>query len=88
MAHALSVALSTYLALRVGLQWLYEHEPAPEAVAVVARVEVVDPDGVPGSGDELFETVADQGTSIALGTRRVRKDRLDTIFRTALVIGF
>ena len=55
MTHALSAALGTHLALRVGLQWLYEHEPAPEDVAVVARVEVVDPDGVPGSGDELFE---------------------------------
>ena len=88
MTHAVSVALSTHLALRVGLQWLYEHEPAPEAVAVVARVEVVDPDGVPGSGDERFETVADGGASITLGTRRIRKDRLDTIFRTALVIGF
>ncbi len=88
MTHAVSAALSTHLALRVGLQWLYEHEPAPEAVAVVARVEVVDPDGVPGSGDERFETVADGGASITLGTRRIRKDRLDTIFRTALVIGF
>ena len=88
MTHALSVALSTRLALRVGLQWLYEHEPAPEEVAVVARVEVIDSDGLPGSGDELFETVADRGAAIALGTGRVLKDRLDTIFRTALVISF
>ena len=49
---------------------------------------VVDPDGVPGNGDELFETVADGGTTIALGTGRLRRDRLDAIFRTALVIGF
>ena len=88
MTHALSAALGTHLALRVGLQWLYEHEPAPEDVAVVARVEVVDPDGVPGSGDELFETVADGGAAITLGASRIRKDRLDTIFRTALVISF
>ena len=88
MAHTLSVALSTHLALRVGLQWLYEHEPAPEQVAVVARVTVVDPDGVPGSGDELFETVADGGAAIGVGASRIRKDRLDTIFRTALVISF
>ena len=88
MNHALSVALSTHLALRVGLQWLYEHEPAPEDVAVIARVEVVDPDGVPGTGDELFETVAEGGAAVALGASRVRKDRLDTIFRTALVISF
>ena len=88
MAHALSAALGTHLALRVGLQWLYEHEPAPEDVAVVARVQVVDPDGVPGTGDELFETVADGGAAITLGADRIRKDRLDTVFRTALVISF
>ena len=88
MTHALSAALGTHLALRVGLQWLYEHEPAPEDVAVVARVRVVDPDGVPGTGDELFETVADGGAAITLGADRIRKDRLDTVFRTALVISF
>ena len=88
MVHALSVALSNHLALRVGLQWLYEHEPAGEEAAVIARVEVIDPDGVPVNGDERFETVADGGVAITLGTNRVRKDRLDTIFRTALVIGF
>ena len=88
MTHALGADLGTHLALRVGLQWLYEHEPAPEDVAVVARVEVVDPDGVPGSGDELFETVTDGGAAVTLGTSRIRKDRLDTIFRTALVISF
>ena len=88
MVHALSVALSNHLALRVGLQWLYEHEPAGEEAAVIARVEVIDPDGVPVNGDERFETVADGGVAITLGTNHVRKDRLDTIFRTALVIGF
>ena len=49
---------------------------------------MVDPDGIPGNGDELFETVAAGGTTIALGERQVRRDRLDMIFRTALVIGF
>ena len=88
MIHALSVALSTHLALRVGLQWLYENRPAPEEAAVVARVEVVDPDGAPGSGDELFETVTAGGAAVVLGTRRVLKDRLDTVFRTALVVSF
>ena len=84
----LSVALNPSLALRISLQLLYEHDPALEDVAVLARVAIVDPDGVPGSGDELFETVAGGGTTIALGTDRVRRDRLDAIFRTALVIGF
>ena len=85
---ALSVSLSRHLALRVSLQLLYEHDPAQEDVAVIARAAVVDPDGIPGSGDELFETVASGGTTIALGERQIRRDRLDMIFRTALVIGF
>lgn len=88
MSHALSAALGAHLALRVGLQWLYEHEPASEDVAVVARVEVVDPDGAPGSGDELFETVSDGGAAIDLGASRIPRDRLDTIVRTALVVSF
>ena len=85
---AMSVSLSRRLALRVSLQLLYENDPALEDVAVIARAAVVDPDGLPGSGDELYESVADGGTTIALGTDRVRRDRLDAIFRTALVIGF
>ena len=85
---ALSVSLSRHLALRIGLQLLYENDPAQEDVAVIARAAVVDPDGMPGSGDELFETVPAGGTTIALGERQIRRDRLDTIFRTALVIGF
>ena len=85
---ALSVSLSRHLALRLSLQLLYENDPAQEDVAVLARAAVVDPDGVPGSGYNLSETVADGGTTIALGTEQVRRDRLDTIFRTALVIGF
>ena len=85
---ALSVSLSRHLALRIGLQLLYENDPAQEDVAVIARAAVVDPDGMPGSGDELFETVPAGGTTIALGERQIRRDRLDMIFRTALVIGF
>ena len=85
---AVSVSLSRRLALRVGLQLLYENDPAPEDVAVIARAAIVDPDGVPGSGDELFETVAEGGATITLGMDRIRRNRLDTIFRTALVIGF
>ena len=85
---AVSVSLSRRLALRVGLQLLYESDPAPEDVAVIARAAVLDPDGMPGSGDELFETLADGGATITLGSGRIRRNRLDTIFRTALVIGF
>ena len=57
-------------------------------VDVVARVNLLDPDGIPGSGDELFETVEVGGAEIVLGENKVRKDKLDTVFRTALVISF
>lgn len=85
---ALSVGMSSHLALRVSLQLLYESNPALEHVAVIVRARVVDPDGVAGTGDELFETLAEGGAAIRVGSGEVRKDRLDTIVRTALVIGF
>ena len=87
-AGAVGLAMSEHLSLRVSVQWLYENEPALEDLDVVAQVALLDPDGVPGSGDELFETVAGGGVEIDLGTGQIRKDRLDTILRTALVISF
>ena len=48
----------------------------------------IDPDGAPGSGDELFEAVAAGGVEIDFGTGQIRKAGLDAIFRTALVISF
>ena len=83
-----AVAMTEHLSLRVSLQWLYEHQPAFEEAGVVARVTLRDPDGMPGTGDELFETIANGGVAIDLGTGRLRKDGLDTILRTALVISF
>ena len=83
-----AVAMTDHLSLRISLQWLYEHQPAFEEAAIVALVALRDPDGAPGSGDELFETVADGGLAIDLGTGHLRKDGLDTILRTALVISF
>ena len=88
VTNALGVAINDHLSLRVSLQHLYEHEPALEETAIVARVTLVDPDGAPGSGDELFETVAAGGAAIDLGTGQIRKSGLDAIFRTALVISF
>ena len=88
VTNAVGVAVSEHLSLRVSLQHLYEHRPALEDAAVVARVAFVDPDGRPGSGDELFETVAAGGSAIDFGTGRIRKRRLDVVFRTALVISF
>jgi len=73
----------------VSLQWLYEHEPALESdLDVVAFVEVVNPDGIPGSGDERFRTLSSGGAKLIVGSANARKDKLDTIFRTALVIAF
>lgn len=88
MVNALGVSLNTHLALRVSLQFLYENDPALEDVDIIARTVLLDPDGVPGSGDELLETVSEGGTKIELGESQVRKKRLDAIFRTALVISF
>lgn len=87
-ASGASVAITDYLSLRVSLQWLYEHQPALEEAAILARIALRDPDGIPSSGDELFETVANGGLTVDLGTGRLCKDALDTILRTALVISF
>ena len=88
LTSAVGVAMSEHLSLRVSVQHLYEHRPALEDTGIVARVVVIDPDGVAGSGDELFETVATGGAGVDFGTGRIRKRGLDIVFRTALVINF
>jgi hypothetical protein len=86
---ALTVSVVSHVSLKVSLQWLYEHEPALETdLDVVAYVEVVNPDGIPGSGDERFRTLPSGESKLVIGTADARKDRLDTVFRTALVIKF
>jgi hypothetical protein len=88
MVNSVGVNLSDHLAMKVSLQWLYENEPALEDVDVVAYVELVDPDGIPASGDEFFRTVSTGGFELTLGEEDIRKKDLDTIFRTSLVISF
>jgi hypothetical protein len=89
MTNAVSVTMSKRLSLRVSLIWLYNNEPALEDVDVVARVVLIDPDGVPGSGDEFFETVSDGGGyEVVVGENRVRREKLDQIFKTTLVVSF
>jgi len=88
MTNTLSVAMSKKLAIRVSLQWLYANEPALEDVDVVVRVDLIDPDGIPGNGDEYFITVDSGGAEFVAAEDRVRKEQLDTIFRTSLVINF
>jgi hypothetical protein len=86
---ALTVSVVSHVSLKVSLQWLYEHEPALESdLDVIALVDVINPDGVPGSGDERFRTLSSGGIKLVVGSADVRKDRLDAIFRTALAIAF
>lgn len=88
MTNSISVTMSKKLSLRVSLRWLYNNEPALQDVDQVARVVVRDPDGVPGSGDEYFETVSEGGYEVVFGETQVRKEKLDTIFTTGLVVTF
>jgi len=86
---ALTVSVVSHVSLKVSLQWLYEHEPALESdLDVIAFVELIDPDAIPGSGDEFFRTLSSGGSKLVLGSADARKDKLDTVFRTALVIKF
>ena len=86
---ALTVSMVRHVSLKVSLQWLYENEPALESdLDVIAFVEVVNPDGIAGSGDERFRTLSSGGAKLIVGSANARKDKLDTIFRTALVIAF
>jgi len=87
--NALTVSMNDRVSLKVSLQWLFENEPALEDdLDVVAYVEVLNPDGIPGTGDERFRTLSSGGTKLVLGSADARKDRLDTVVRTALVIKF
>jgi hypothetical protein len=57
-------------------------------VDVIAFVEIVDPDGIPGNGDELFVTVDSGGSEITTGEGTLRKKNLDLTFRASLLITF
>jgi hypothetical protein len=86
---ALTVSVVSHVSLKVSLQWLYEHEPALESdLDVIAFVDVINPDGIPGSGDELFRTLPSGGTKLIVGSEDARKDKLDTVFQTTLAIRF
>lgn len=88
MSQSVAVPMSSHLALKVSLQWKYNSEPALEDVSVLAQVVVVDPDGIPGSGDEFFETVESGGTTIDLGCVPKPNEPLDTVFTSSLTISF
>jgi len=88
MTNSISIDVSSHLALKVSLQGLFANEPALEDVDVVARVELVDPDATPGSGDEFFQTVQSGGAVIVVDSGDIRRNQLDTVFRTSMVIKF
>ena len=77
------------VSLKVSLQWLYENEPALESdLEVIALVELINPDGIAGSGDEFFRTLSAGGSKLVLGSADTRKNKLDAIFKTAIVLKF
>ena len=87
--NAVSVMMNNHLSLKASVQWLFENEPALETdLDVVAFAEIINPDGVPGTGDERFRTLASGGTKLVLGTKDARKAKLDTVIRTAFVVSF
>jgi putative salt-induced outer membrane protein YdiY len=88
MVQSLNVPMSKKLSLVVTLRWTYNNFPALEDIDIVAQAVVRDPDGVPGTGDEFFETVSEGGAAVDIGTTRERKKTLDTVFSTALRITF
>jgi hypothetical protein len=88
LTQGLSALMTKRLALKVSLQLSYASEPALEDVDVIVRARLIDPDGIPGSGDEFYETVDSGGTEIKVGEDVLRKQNLDTTFRTSLQINF
>ena len=77
MTNWVAVNMSTHLALKVSLQWLYDHQPA----LIQADAFSADPDagGVP---------VDVNGDGIVPDKVAVEADNLDSIFTTALVIRY
>jgi putative salt-induced outer membrane protein YdiY len=88
LTQGLAVAMNKWLSLKVSLQLLYASEPALEDVDVIVRAILIDPDGIPGTGDEFYQTVDSGGTEIKVGEDVLRKLNLDTTFRTSLMITF
>jgi putative salt-induced outer membrane protein YdiY len=87
--NSLTVSVNNHVSLKASVQWLFENEPALESdLDVVAYVELLNPDGIPGTGDERFRTLSSGGTKFVLGSSVARREKLDTVVRTALVISF
>lgn len=88
LVQGVSVNMSSHLALKVSLQLTWANEPALEEVDVILRAVLNDPNGIPGDGDEFYETVPSGGIEVTIGEDVIRKEQLDTTFRTSLQITF
>ena len=88
LVQGVSVNMSRHLALKISLQLTWANEPALEEVDVILRARLVDPNGIPGDGDEFYETVDSGGIEVTLGEDNLRKEKLDSTFRTSLQITF
>jgi putative salt-induced outer membrane protein YdiY len=88
LTQGLAVGMNKWLSLKVSLQLTYASEPALEDVDLIVRAILVDPDGIPGTGDEFYQTVDSGGIEIKVGEDVLRKLNLDTTFRTSLLIHF
>ena len=87
--NALTVSVNKRVSIKVSAQWLFENEPALESdLDVVAYVELLNPDGIPGTGDERFRTLSSGDTKFVLDSSVARRNGLDTVVRTALVLSF
>jgi hypothetical protein len=73
MLNSLAVAMSKRLALKVSLQWLYDHQPAFREIDLL---DAPPSPPAPPPGGVKIGTVLDQ------------LDTLDTIFTTSLVVNF
>lgn len=89
MTSSIRIPMTQRLSLRISLHWLFNNLPALEDIDLIGAVTLIDPDGIPGSGDEYFETVdSGGGYSIDLGSVQERREKLDTVFTTSLGISF
>lgn len=88
LTQGVAVGMNKWLSLKISLQLTYASEPALEEVDLIVRAILIDPDGIPGTGDEFYQTVDSGGTEIKIGEDVLRKLNLDTTFRTSLLIHF
>jgi len=88
LIQGVAVSMSNHLKLKISLQLTWANEPALEEVDIIVRAILIDPNGIPGDGDEEFHTVESGGSEITIGEGTIRKEQLDTTVRMSLQIDF